>query len=663
MKFRPVLLFVLSALPVMAATGSSTAADSQGNVWSTGENLPVALTPNAFQKTESSTVCASQQLSPFDQETFLDCSHAYVMKQDPNGNVLYATYLGGASQDGGIAIVTDAQGNAYVTGFTYSPDFPVTTGVLQSHNAGPLMPKVVLEALGPFGPVSILPGGDTFIAKFAPDGTLLYSTLLGGSGSDVPTLIAVDSSGSVFVAGTTLSSDFPVTPDALTNQSPESNPGSFFARLNPQATSLIYATYSGQSIQSFDLDSQGHAWLAGPGPYVTKIDTATGRVLYSQSLQNLNPKLAGSGAAIAVTTSGAAFLAVSPSPESSPLLIPAPPVYPFGPSYLLTLSADGASILAETDIGNSQFDRILLDAAGNAYTFGHGTGALPPTPSAPLLSAPCSSSGGEFVIELTPASVVAGATYLRQGSGSTVPVNLSAVPPLNFSCLRNLASGEIGPGIAPGEIFAIFGNNIGPAQATAALPNASGQYPVSLLGVQVFIDGTAVPLLFVQSGEIHGVVPFGYSPGATIDVRYLGQNAPPLDAPFSYNPGIFTINGQGAILNQDSTVNTPSNPARQGSIVSIYATGTGPLATPIADGEITPIPPPYIVLVNAPEVTFAGAVGTVLWSGSAPGLIAGVTQINVRLPVLPAGTNLAAVPVVVIMPGVFSPPVAISVSP
>jgi uncharacterized protein (TIGR03437 family) len=125
--------------------------------------------------------------------------------------------------------------------------------------------------------------------------------------------------------------------------------------------------------------------------------------------------------------------------------------------------------------------------------------------------------------------------------------------------------------------------------------------------VQVQINGTAAPLLLVQAGEIQGVVPFGTSTNvATTQVQYLGRSAPPLDAPGSYNPGIFTINGQGAILNQDGTVNTPSNPAKPGTIVSIYATGTGGFETPIPDGEITPLPPPYFLVWDPPQVTFAG---------------------------------------------------------
>jgi uncharacterized protein (TIGR03437 family) len=167
---------------------------------------------------------------------------------------------------------------------------------------------------------------------------------------------------------------------------------------------------------------------------------------------------------------------------------------------------------------------------------------------------------------------------------------------------------------------------------------------------------------------LSGVLP------STVEVRYNGQSAPLLDAPGAQvNPAIFMVGGQGAIVNQDGTVNTPSNPARLGSIVSIYATGTGwlessPLGPPgsgtgVRNGQVTPLPPPYFLVENTPQVTFAGVQGMVLWAGSAPGLIAGVTQINVQLPAtLPAETNLAAAPVALNSPGVLSPPVPISVT-
>src|ERR1039458_6731828 len=464
MKSAGILACVVLAMPVWAATGSNIAVDGAGNIWWTGQNLPVALTANAFQKTQAQTVCATQQLSPFDNPTAVYCSHAFVMKQDTNGNVLYATYLGGSSEDGGIAITTDAQGDAYVTGFTYSADFPVTAGVVQRQNAGPLTPTVVPEGLGPFGPVGILPGGDIFVAKFAPDGTLRYSTLLGGSGSEVPALIAVEVSGAAYVAGTTSSPDFPVTSNGMSHQS---HSGNFFVRLDPQAASLDYSTYSDATIQSFDIDAQRNAFLTGysqpsgggAGPYVREVDTSNGQVVYTTFLPDLDSKFAGTGAAIAVNGPDEALVGVSPAPVPAGLPVPSPPVYPLGPSFLLRLAAGGGSILAETDIGGTQFDRVLLDGAGNVYAFGHGTGMLPPAQSAALLAAPCSSAGGEFVIETDAAGSVAAATYLRQGSGSVAaidapgqlsvywaesqtmvtmaPVDLLTVPAMNFGCLEN----------------------------------------------------------------------------------------------------------------------------------------------------------------------------------------------------------------------------------
>ena len=700
MATAPVVTFLLLATPLLAITsGTSVAIDSAGNIWTTGRGVLNLTTPNAFQKSALSLPCATQQLSPFTQPTTVPCSHAYVSETDAAGKLLYASYLAGSSDDGAIAITTDIQGNAYVTGYTYSADFPVTPGAVQSKHAGPVTPKTIIDALGPFGPVEIVPGGDVFVAKFSPDGTLVYSTLLGGSGSDVPARIGVDAAGSVYIAGTTSSADFPVTAGALAHQAQSEN---FFARLNPLGTALVYSTYSDPTIQAFDIDDRGVAYLTGflqplntdasGGPYVTAIATSAGGALYSTFLHGVDSKIAGSGAAIAVNGEGNVFVAVSPAPVPSNLLVPAPSVFALGPSFLLQLSAEGSRILTETDVASAQFDSVGTDSAGNAYAFGHGTGVLPAGPS-PLLAQPCAAAGGSFVVEADPAGNVRAATYLRQGddravritapghilvyrsaSGGTVPVDLTFEPEMNFGCLENLALGTVGLGLAPGEVFATFGYGIGPTRGVSAVPDASGQFPTSLGGVQVLIGGTPAPLLFVRAGEIHGVAPFSLPVVSTVEVHYNGASAPPLDAPWSYvNPGIFSIGGQGAIINQEGTVNTPANPAKLGSIVSIYATGTGyvvssPLGPPgsgpgIRDGQITPLPPPYLLLVDTPQVTFAGVPGTVLWAGLAPGLIAGVTQINAQLPVtLPAGTNLAAAPVVLSWPGILSPPAPISVT-
>jgi uncharacterized protein (TIGR03437 family) len=685
MRSGTFLAVLLAATPLFAASrGSATVIDRSGNVWITGASNTLQTTANAFQKTAAATVCGTQTLSPFVGSTAINCLHAFLTKQDSNGKVLYSTYLGGSSQDGGTAITVDAQGNVYIAGYTYSADFPTTGGVVQAKNHGPTTPQVYVSGGFPFGPANVVPGGDAFVAKFAPGGTLVYSTLLGGSGSDVPLLIDVDGAGSVYLAGYTNSSDFPAGGGAITS----GHGATYFARLNPAGTALVYATYSDASILAFDVDSQGRAYLTGTGAYVTTVDTAAGRVVGTASVQKIDAKFAGAGVAIAVDAARQnLFLAISPEP------VPYSPFtatqYPrqLGASHFLEMPIDASRVTAETDLEQTQFDSIEFDGAGNAYGFGHGTGALPGK-TIPLLAAPCSPLGGSFVVETNPQGSIQVATYFRQGndaavsvtgpgqmlvyrqsslitlSSTVVPIDLSSQPVANFGCPENLASGMTGAGLAPGEVFLLTGSGLGPAQGVSAVPDAQGRYPTSLSGVQVTVNGTAVPLLYVQANEIHAVAPFALPNVPQIQVQFGSQSALPLDAwPAQVNPGIFGFAGRGAIVNQDGLVNAPGTPAKLGSIVSIYCTGTGYLEMPVADGRLTPIPPPFITTQLTPRVLFAGVPGTTLWSGSAPGLIFGVTQINVQLPTtLPAATVLSAVPMVLEVSGQQSPPMSITLA-
>ncbi len=598
--------------------------------------------------------------------------------------MIYATYLGGSSQDGVTAIATDSQGNVYITGYTYSADFPVTPGVVQSKNAGPTQP-VLFTALGaPYGPAYAVPGGDIFVAKFTSAGALVFSTLLGGSKSDIPTLIGADSAGNVYVAGVTQSSDFPLTANGLGG--PAS--GNFFVKLNPTGSALTFSTYFQAPTYAFDVDNQGRAFLTGSAngvPYVDIVDTVAGSIISSTTLNTLKPNLTGAGVAIAINAAQNLMLAVSPAPLPYNFFVfPNLPGRPLGASYLFTMRADAGAILSETDMSQTEFDSILLDSAGNAYAFGNGAGVIPSTP-VQLLSGSCSESAASFVLEVNPAGTVVMASYFRQDTDAAVavpspghllvyrsqtsaivPVDFSVQPAALFGCPANLASNVANAGLAAGEIFLLTGTGLGPAQGVGAVPNAARQYPTTLGGVQVFFGSTPVPLLYVQANEIHAVAPFLLGDFFTIQVQYGNQTVLPLDGSYTFlNPGIFSINGQGAILNQDGTVNTPANPAPLGSYVSLYGTGLGPLTATVTDGSLAPIPPPYnpteLVAVN---VIFAGVSQVSSWIGAAPGLIEGVTQINVKLPAaLPQGTNLAAVPVALSAVELVSPTVLISVKP
>jgi uncharacterized protein (TIGR03437 family) len=166
-------------------------------------------------------------------------------------------------------------------------------------------------------------------------------------------------------------------------------------------------------------------------------------------------------------------------------------------------------------------------------------------------------------------------------------------------------------------------------------------------------NGVAAPLLYVSSGLINTVVPFGAQGVMQVAIETAGQSVPILPlATTSAASGLFTLPspaGQAAVLNQDGTVNSPQIPTARGSIISLFATGFGAFNPPLVDGEVAPVPASTLTL---PLQVYFGSVlgspgrvlGNIMFAGSAPGVIAGVVQINVQVPSnLPAGVDLNAV--------------------
>jgi hypothetical protein len=181
----------------------------------------------------------------------------------------YSTLLGGTTLDYGFGVAVDTQGNAYVTGFTFSSDFPTTRGALQT------------TCSGGCGLAS-----DAFVAKLNPSGSaLIYSTYLGGNGIDSGYGIAIDSSGSAYIAGSTDSSDFPTTPGAFQTAFGGTTDG-FIAKLNPTGSVLVYSSFLGgtNSDQEYGIavDPSGNAYVTGftksvafpttPGAFQTTFD-------------------------------------------------------------------------------------------------------------------------------------------------------------------------------------------------------------------------------------------------------------------------------------------------------------------------------------------------------------------------------------------------------
>jgi len=173
---------------------------------------------------------------------------AFAVKLNPAGGaLLYATFLGGSDDDGGFGIAVDVEGNAYVTGDTYSSDFPTTPRAFDTTLNGGY--------------------GDAFVLKLNRTGsTLLYATFLGGSGRSGGRGIAVDGNGTAYVTGETSSSDFPATPGAF-DTTFNGYSDAFVARLNSSGRALLYATYLGGSGGDggfgIAVDGSGAAYITG----------------------------------------------------------------------------------------------------------------------------------------------------------------------------------------------------------------------------------------------------------------------------------------------------------------------------------------------------------------------------------------------------------------
>jgi uncharacterized protein (TIGR03437 family) len=233
-----------------------------------------------------------------------------------------------------------------------------------------------------------------------------------------------------------------------------------------------------------------------------------------------------------------------------------------------------------------------------------------------------------------------------------------SAPSLTPQGVVNAASYQ-GGGVAPGEVLAIFGQRAGPASLVAAALDETGSLSTMVQGAQLFFDGAPAPLVYASSGQLGAVVPYSVAGNATTSVQasYLGVLSPPAILPVvPSTPGIFTQSAQGwgagAILNQDLSVNSSSNPAARGDYIAIYATGEGETTPSGVDGVITGSTPPLPILPVSVQIDGLDAV--VEYAGAAPGIVAGVLQVNARIP---DGAHPGhSVPVLVKIGGKTSPP-------
>jgi hypothetical protein len=404
-------------------TSAGIALDASGNAYVSGStrSSDFPISSGAFQ-----TALASG--------TYYN---TFVSKLNASGSaLLYSTYLGGSGGDYGVggaggdyatSVAADASGNAYVTGVTYSSDFPTTSGAFQTS----------IVAHGP----------NAFVSKLnAAGSSLLYSTYLSQSGQVGHSQgggIAVDASGNAYVTGTA-SADFPTTPGAFQTTFGGGEINAFVSKLNAAGSGLLYSTYLGGS--SYDvgggiaIDASRNAYVTGytlssdfpttPGafqtasgggidyPYdafVSKLNATGSALLYSTYLGGSNADV---GAGIAVDASGNAYVTGGTYSTDFPTTPGAFQTTLDGniDCFVSKLNPTGSALVYSTYLGGTGFDQgsgIAIDASGNAFVIGDTDSSnFPTTPGA--VQTTYSSDGNAFVTTLnTIGSALLYSTYLR----------------------------------------------------------------------------------------------------------------------------------------------------------------------------------------------------------------------------------------------------------
>jgi uncharacterized protein (TIGR03437 family) len=232
------------------------------------------------------------------------------------------------------------------------------------------------------------------------------------------------------------------------------------------------------------------------------------------------------------------------------------------------------------------------------------------------------------------------------------------------TAITNAAGDVVGP-ITPGEIVTVYGSGIGPVQIASLSSLTAGVVATQLAGTQVFFNGNPAPILYTWESAVSAIVPYEITgASAQVTVTYLNQTsaaiavpiAPSAPAIFVYGP-LASGEGQALAVNPGGSVNSTFNPAPIGSVITLYATGEGQTLPAGADGKVAASPAPQPALPVT--IIIGGQTIKPLYAGGAPGEVAGVMQINVRIPTsIQQGT---AVPIS-IQVGSASSPAGVTIS-
>ncbi|MBL8290343.1 MAG: SBBP repeat-containing protein [Bryobacterales bacterium] len=610
---------------------------------------------------------------------------AYVVKIAPDGqSLVYATYLGGSGDDAGVSIALDSERNAYITGTTASPNFPVSAGHIQRAIKG---------------------GVDVFAAKVSADGSsLVYATLLGSSSADVAGGIAVDVAGNAYVAGSTYWLDFPVTAGAFQTAF-AGTMDAFVSKLSVDGTALVYSTLLGgdrtTAAASIAVDAAGNAYvtgttssanfpatsgalqtgLAGPSDaYVVKFDASGSSFRYATLLGGSGGE---SGRRIVVDSLGNAFVGGGTTSTDFPVTKGSfqTAAGGGGDAFVVKVKPDGASLAYGTYLGGVQGEEVAglaVDSSGNAYMTGSTSSFVFPNtagrfqtglqgiPDAFLsvldaegkalqFSSQFGFTGGKTLgnaVAVDTAGKVyfagqtsspafrttAGAFQPAAGnpvSGFVTKFDLSATAPTpEITEVVNYVTGRAP--VCGGSVIKIVGKNLAgnTAQAAGPLGKVAGPLPTRLGATVVRFgnEGRPVPLFSVSPETIVAQLPYSALDAAgDLTVTLDTETSKPF-RPDQYGAAFGIV----AVYKQDLSVVSQSNYLKPGETIIVYVTGYGKTTPGVASGAPAPETPvvvrydefnPYVSVNQAGSSTMkCDVTGMTL----VPGMI-GIAQAMVRI--------------------------------
>jgi uncharacterized protein (TIGR03437 family) len=580
-------------------------------------------------------------------------TEAIVAKLDTTGKTVLFAGIGGKGSESAHDVAVDRAGNIYIAGATTSPNFPVVNAL---YPVGPFRQELLGSQVG-------------FITKYNPTATdVIYSTYFPNPIDG----LAVDSTGAVYVTGTTLWSGFPTTPGLPAGPVHVGIPitsGAFLTKISAAGDRIVYSTIiSGQakncgagsscftssrgaSSVGVALDAAGNAYIAGNsdvsdlpatagafltngvGAFVAKVNAAGTALSYLTYIgsggQVLTPFFTPGSRirALAVDGTGDAYVAGSTFDPHLPVTAGAYQTtfhgwteiqnfaaLPPNDAFALKLNPSGSAVVWGSYLGGNAEDAATaatLDAAGNLWV--SGTTTSPEFPNADGWS-----TGPDFVVEF---NATGGLSYSARYPGGTTSQTLSidAAGLLHVAtesgvvsvvtagprpAIRPFLVGTMGGQIAAGEVISLYGPHIGDA------------------GAQVTINGIAAPLLYAGGDQINAVVPFGMAGQTSAQVK-VGTGAEFRAVVLPAIPQIFA-----PAVNQDGTLNSFDHPAPVGSVMTIWVTGANTPFPAVPDGQVAQGAQPYLV----GQLYADSAPVQILYAGAAPGLIAGVAQINFVAP-------------------------------